>query len=228
MADQNQLATGQLLELLLQLKKAGPAAAKQILNQQPPIAYALITLMVNMNVINFDVFHKTLADYSAASAAPAALSRRTAGHPPHAPTPAYPPAHTYSTPPAAYPPGGPSSMHQPAGPSYSGYGAPSGGSSIPGLGNGGPPSGYPPPSAYSNHPPYGAPPPTYSHPPSQPASAPTPAIPGLEAIMAAIPDDQKAMIMRVVSMTPEQLSRLPPNERASFNQLRATLGLPTG
>lgn len=46
----------QLIELMLQLKKTTPAAAKQILNSQPQIAYALITLMVSMNAINLEVF----------------------------------------------------------------------------------------------------------------------------------------------------------------------------
>ncbi|KAK0192386.1 hypothetical protein F5146DRAFT_1039588, partial [Armillaria mellea] len=40
--------TDQLLELLLQLK--------QILNGQPQIAYALITLMVSMDAVDIDVF----------------------------------------------------------------------------------------------------------------------------------------------------------------------------
>jgi len=35
------------------------------------------------------------------------------------------------------------------------------------------------------------------------------------------------MLMHVLSMTPEQLMQLPPEQRASFAQLRATLGLPT-
>lgn len=73
----------QLIELMLQLKKTTPAAAKQILNNQPQIAYALITLMVSMNAISFEVFQvlgcslhancillteilqKTLADFAA-------------------------------------------------------------------------------------------------------------------------------------------------------------------
>jgi len=69
---------------------------------------------------------------------------------------------------------------------------------------------------------------------------------GLPETLASIPDDQKAMIMRVISMTPEQIALLPPQERASIIQLvrisniqcasmlmlilvsqRATLGLPS-
>lgn len=39
------------------LQKTTPAAAKQILNGQPSISYALITLMVAMNAIKLDVFY---------------------------------------------------------------------------------------------------------------------------------------------------------------------------
>ena len=38
-------------------QKTTPDAARTILNSQPQIAYALITLMVNMNAINVDVLH---------------------------------------------------------------------------------------------------------------------------------------------------------------------------
>ncbi|KAJ6579529.1 hypothetical protein DFH09DRAFT_1146833 [Mycena vulgaris] len=66
-----QIPPEQLLELLIQLKKSPPASARQILNERPAIAYALITLMVSMNAINFEVFQKTLSDYGAAQAAQA-------------------------------------------------------------------------------------------------------------------------------------------------------------
>lgn len=42
---------------------------------------------------------------------------------------------------------------------------------------------------------------------------------GLTETLASIPEDQKAMIMRVISMTPEQIGQLPPQERASIVQL---------
>ena len=42
---------------------------------------------------------------------------------------------------------------------------------------------------------------------------------GIPETLASIPDDQKAMIMRVISMTPEQIALLPPQERASIMQL---------
>lgn len=42
---------------------------------------------------------------------------------------------------------------------------------------------------------------------------------GLPEMLASIPDDQKAMIMRVISMTPEEIGQLPLQERASIVQL---------
>jgi len=50
---------------------------------------------------------------------------------------------------------------------------------------------------------------------------------GLPPALANIPDDQKALIMRVISMTREEIYQLPYNERENIIKLRATLGLPT-
>ncbi|KAF4608154.1 hypothetical protein EYR40_000498 [Pleurotus pulmonarius] len=276
MSDQSAtLATNQLLELLLQLKKAGPAAARQILNSQPQIAYALITLMVSMNAVDFGVFHKTLAEFTPPSGSnststtavapvhtggtpqaqagpsgppsiPAHLQSSAYGKTPIAPASysSTPPVNAYSsgyrgngTPPTAgpgfganqyssYPPVAPSSGDGSARGGYSqrsgpppGYGQPtSAGHYQP------PPTSYPPSSASSSYPP--SIPGNASSPPQAPSTAPG-NVPGLEMILANIPDDQKAMIMRVVQMTPEQIRVLPAQERAGFNQLRATLGLPT-
>ena len=41
----------------------------------------------------------------------------------------------------------------------------------------------------------------------------------MEATLAAIPEDQRAAIMRVIQMTPEQIGMLPLQERASVVQL---------
>ncbi|KAI5988839.1 hypothetical protein F5J12DRAFT_865122 [Pisolithus orientalis] len=56
-------------------------------------------------------------------------------------------------------------------------------------------------------------------PPQQPSILPD--------ALASLPEEQKVMIMRVVSMTPEQIRMLPPSERAGVIQLRTTLGLPS-
>ncbi|KAK2462888.1 hypothetical protein APHAL10511_005086 [Amanita phalloides] len=202
------LATEQLLELLLQLKKTTPAAAKQILNGQPSIAYALITLMVSMNAINIEVFHKVLAEYSAnggVSQVPTA----------QAPVPAIPP-HLQPHPPYrnATPPAVPltSSYQNGTGtPQPYAYAQPSQAMSAPSYG------GYAQP-VYPAYPAYGA----------QQHVTSTSAAPVLSEALANIPEDQKAIIMRVISMTPEQINMLPPGERATYIQLRATLGVPTG
>lgn len=50
--------------------------------------------------------------------------------------------------------------------------------------------------------------------------------PELPDALASLPEEQKAMIIRVIAMTPEQVNMLPPAERAGVVQLRTTLGLP--
>ncbi|KAJ3992728.1 hypothetical protein F5050DRAFT_1786830 [Lentinula boryana] len=154
----------QLIELMLQLKKTTPAAAKQILNSQPQIAYALMTLMVSINAVNFEVFQKALAEFSQGASQPQSQAA------------------------SQLPPSQSQSYHRPIPPTYS-----------------------QPPSSASAY-------------PSYPSSTPAPASIN-PAILAAIPDDQKAMVMQILSMTPEQLAVLPPQDRANIMQLRSTFGL---
>ncbi|KAI0050609.1 hypothetical protein FA95DRAFT_1555530 [Auriscalpium vulgare] len=198
-----QLPEDQLIELLLQLKKTTPDQAKGILNQQPQISYALIALMVKMNAVNVEVLEKTLTG----GAGPQLNGTAQAtGPPPAAPVSAVPPrmqtqssrtgTPQYPTP----PPAAPYAQTQPVA-------APS---SYPGFAN------TPPgPASYHNQAP--------SYPPQQPAQ---PSAPALPTALPGISEEQKAMIMHVISMTPEQINRLPPAERASLIQLRATLGIP--
>ncbi|KAJ7745422.1 hypothetical protein DFH07DRAFT_1063185 [Mycena maculata] len=197
----NQFATEQLLELLLQLKKTTPEAARKILNERPPIAYALITLMVSMNAINFDVFQKTLSDFGAASAqaaqatmpAPAPLSAippyLQPSSQPNSRTNTPPMQNRYQNQPYGYPPAPtpPNAGYGRAPPAATGYG---------GGFNPAPPVGY-----------------------GQPA-------PRVPDPLAAIPEDQRQMIMTVLAMTPEQINSLSPSDRANIMQLRATLGFP--
>ena len=49
-----------------------------------------------------------------------------------------------------------------------------------------------------------------------PTTTTTPALPGA---LANIPADQKALILRVLTMTPEQINALPPVERATYIQI---------
>ncbi|EEB96490.1 hypothetical protein MPER_04368, partial [Moniliophthora perniciosa FA553] len=90
-----------------------------------------------------------------------------------------------------------------------------------GQGYGGPASypGYPPPPQPS----YSAPAPALA-----PAPAPTPQPQHHQqsvlsqvnpAILAAIPEEQKAMVVHVLSMTPEMINQLPPQDRANIVQL---------
>ncbi|VDB90222.1 unnamed protein product [Peniophora sp. CBMAI 1063] len=67
----------------------------------------------------------------------------------------------------------------------------------------------------------------YNNPPQPPAPV-APAQPPqvqLPPAFEALPEEQKAMIRSVLSMTPEQINLLGPNERAGIMQLRAQLGL---
>ncbi|TFL03323.1 hypothetical protein BDV98DRAFT_564025 [Pterulicium gracile] len=178
------LAESQLLELLEQLKKTTPESAKQILNSQPGIAYALITMMVNMGAVNTEVFQKILAAYGAQQAqAQTPLARGT-------PRPSLQPAQN------VYPPRGPTPSGYPSGPSQ-GY------------------PGYPQQRQPANAPPY----PSFGYPSATPTPVPMPD--GL----VGIPEEQKAMIMRVLQMTPDQINALPPAERGSIMQLRAAMGV---
>ncbi|KAA1471443.1 hypothetical protein DENSPDRAFT_865159 [Dentipellis sp. KUC8613] len=91
----------------------------------------------------------------------------------------------------------------------------------------------PPPAAFPaprppTQPAYGY---TNGQPPQQqnPYAAPQPAPyppSTLSDALAAIPEEQRVMIMHVVSMTPDQINQLPPAERANVMQLRASLGIP--
>ncbi|KAJ7499657.1 hypothetical protein FB451DRAFT_1206114 [Mycena latifolia] len=190
----NQIATEQLLDLLLQLKKAHPSAARQILNDTPPIAYALIALMVSVNAINVDVFQKILSDYGAAQAAQAAPAPLSA-IPSHVQPSSQPNSRT-GTPP----------MHNPY------QNQPQGGYSQPPPNQG---YGRAPPAGYNGgfNSPAG-----YGTPPARPAAA----MPDV----SSFPEEQRQMIMGLLAMTPEQINNLPPADRASIMQVRATLGFP--
>ncbi|KIP11706.1 hypothetical protein PHLGIDRAFT_437869 [Phlebiopsis gigantea 11061_1 CR5-6] len=143
------------------------------------------------------------------------------------PTPTYP----SSSAPPQYPRGG-APGYPPPGPAYPpGQGYPP--QNVPPQHM--PPQNVAPPSMpahmrqqYGGPPPqpggYGGPPPPHSAPPH--SAPPNPAPAALPDAFANIPEDQKAVIMRVIQMTPEQIAQLPPQERSTMIQLRQTLGLP--
>jgi cleavage stimulation factor subunit 2 len=226
MSDVN-LATEQLLELLLTLKKTTPAAARGILNNQPAIAYALITLMVSMNAINIEVFQRTLAEFGAANASSLPTSTATPqimssvdsimASTPLSAIPSHLQAqYRTTTPPSQTSPYGSYSQSNGQDLSHSYTSTP------PNMNNTHEYGGYAgqyqqqPPSTYPGYPP------TYNGQAATPAPSSK-----LTDALANIPDDQKALIMRVLSMTPEQINSLPPTERTTYIQIRATLGIPT-
>ncbi|KAG8944748.1 hypothetical protein FRC04_001563 [Tulasnella sp. 424] len=58
-------------------------------------------------------------------------------------------------------------------------------------------------------------------PPTVPRVAPPAAAPTQPSASANIPEDQKAMLLQILSLTPEQINALPPTERTTVQQLRA-------
>ncbi|KZT08641.1 uncharacterized protein LAESUDRAFT_735808 [Laetiporus sulphureus 93-53] len=205
------LQEDQLLELLLQLKKTTPEQARTILNSQPQIAYALMAVMVNINAVNMDIVQKTLATYGAFSGA--ASTSQTA---PPAPPSNVPPV------PAILPHLVPQPPHRGGTPTYPPHPQPSAY----------PTQGYPAPHPSQHMNTYSAPPPgpqpqipglgAYPQPLQAPAG-----MPSLPPALANIPDEQKALIMRVVTMSRDEIFQLPYAERENIIKLRATLGLPT-
>ncbi|KAI0815355.1 hypothetical protein BC629DRAFT_1471175, partial [Irpex lacteus] len=202
----------QLLELMLQLRKTTPEQARAILNAQPQIAYALMAVMVNINAVKVDVIQKTVADFTAnASAAAQAV-------PPPAPTPVAHAPVAPVRPPSNIPP----PSRGPPPPGFARHGTPSG-PPVPPPYYGQPGPSYHQPTPPPVHNPYaaaGGPPPGYGGPPGPP--------PGyqLPPAFANIPEEQKVLLMNVIAMTPEDIYRRPPQERANLIQLRQTLGLP--
>ncbi|KAH9948179.1 hypothetical protein B0H21DRAFT_255586 [Amylocystis lapponica] len=192
------LQEDQLLELLLQLKKTTPDQARIILQTQPQIAVAVMAVMVNINAVNMEVVQRTLATYGASSSVqPPAPALSSVP----TPAPAIPP-HLIPQAPRGTTPTYPPQLQPPAYPQ----------------------AAYPP-HAGPSHAPYGAQPaPVHGYSTHQPPPVPTSIIPDA---LASIPDEQKALIMRVISMTREEIYQLPYSERDNIIKLRATLGLPT-
>ncbi|KAG5724383.1 hypothetical protein E4T56_gene16085 [Termitomyces sp. T112] len=226
MSNQN-LAAEQLLELLIQLKKTTPEAARSILNGQPQIAYALMTLMVKLNAVNFEVFQKTLAEFGTNSSSRQATNSIPAPTPKPSALPSLQPS-VSSTPIPALPPHmQPQAQHYRTGTPPYPY---SNGHTPPPQSHQQPPYSQPsyqqPPASTAYG--YNQPQPMYAYPGYNAAApAPQPAPTRLPDTLASIPEEQKALIMRVITMTPEQLNALPPQERQTYIQLRNTLGVPT-
>ncbi|ORY23696.1 hypothetical protein BCR39DRAFT_548802 [Naematelia encephala] len=187
---------GQMQEVMNSMKTliaSNPAQARAMLHEMPQLAYALFQAMLLMNIVD-----------------PSVLQRIQPLPPAHvpAPTPAYPPA---GPPQAAFPPFPPQAQQAPP-PSYPPY---AGASSTP-------PYRPPPPPAQQG---YGAPPPAQSYQPPQGYGAPPPQPaaglpPNVQAALSGLPEDQRTMLVQVLSLTPEQISALDVGQQASIRQLR--------
>ncbi|EPQ60272.1 hypothetical protein GLOTRDRAFT_134986 [Gloeophyllum trabeum ATCC 11539] len=197
----SQAQDDQLIELLLQLRKTTPEQARQVLNAQPQLSYLLISLMVKMNAINLEALQKTLASYIPATGQPAAPSvPGTAAVPPSAIPPHVAASSQYRTATPPNVPVPPASFQPPPSSAYPPY------------------HGAPPTNTYGAPGGLGGPPPLPGY-PAAPAPAPAPA-PAITAdALAAMPEQQRAMITRIITMTPETIRALPPHERDPINQI---------
>jgi len=81
------------------------------------------------------------------------------------------------------------------------------------------PSGYPP--SYSGPPGVASVPVGHYNAPPHPQAANQ----NVAAALAAIPENQREVVLKLVNMRPEEIAMLPPTERASVLQLRASLGI---
>ncbi|KAI9057077.1 hypothetical protein FKP32DRAFT_1598565 [Trametes sanguinea] len=231
------IAEDQLLELLLTLKRTTPQEARTILNSQPQIAYALMAVMADVGAVKMEVVQETLAKYGALPGASAPAAPAAAVPPPAAPQPppsAIPPHMQSQIPPRGATPTYPSHGAPPAYPPHApaGYPGPSYGTPPPGPGQipgyGAPTHAQQPPP-HVPHAPHAQPP--HMRPPhmqgAPPPAATPPTGPRLPDAFAGLPEEQKALILRVMQMSREEIYALPPNERESIITLRNTLGMPT-
>ncbi|OJT08492.1 hypothetical protein TRAPUB_675 [Trametes pubescens] len=225
------MAEDQLLELLLTLKRTTANEARTILNNQPQIAYALMAVMADVGAVKMEVVQETLAKYGALPGAAAPAPAVPVVPPPvPQPAPAIPPHMQAQGPPRGgtptYPPHGPPQGYPPQTPGYPahGYGTPPPG---PAYGPGA--HGQQPPPHVPHTPPHMQPP-QHMQPPHM-HGAPPPAAPSsgarLPDAFAGLPEEQKAVILRVMQMSREEVYAMPPSERENIIKLRATLGLPT-
>ncbi|KAI0286844.1 hypothetical protein BGY98DRAFT_1086831 [Russula aff. rugulosa BPL654] len=197
-----QLPEDQLIELLLELKRTTPDQAKGILNAQPQIAYALVALMVKIGIIDIPIFQVSFTPQTLASFAPRQNGMQapsTTAVPPHL----LAQSSRTGTPQFPTPPPGAYGMSAP----------------VPRAG----PPGYP--SSYASGP--GATSVSMGHYNAPPAPQATNQ--NIPAALAAIPENQRVsnslVVLKLINMRPEEIAMLPPTERASVIQLRASLGI---
>ncbi|KAH8825171.1 hypothetical protein DL96DRAFT_1612165 [Flagelloscypha sp. PMI_526] len=99
-----------------------------------------------------------------------------------------------------------------------------------------PPQQYPPPHLHAPQPMHGGYPgpgavppapqqPYYAAPPAHMPAQPPPAPPASAGLGSSMSEEQRAMLMQVLQMTPEQINAMPETERAAVNQLRSQFSM---
>ncbi|KAF8308983.1 hypothetical protein DL93DRAFT_2086333 [Clavulina sp. PMI_390] len=191
----------QLMDVMGHMKSfvlSNPEQARQLLQTQPQLSYALFQAMVMNNIVDPSVLQRMLA--ATASQGPS----RQAAPPPAPAQPVAPPIPPPSIPPnMAHHPPPPFPYSMP--PAAAQFGR------TPNM-----PSPAPTPPHFGSGM-YGQPVPQAPPPPQAPAAPPAD---------GGITDEQRnVMLMQVLSLTQAQIDGLPPAERATIQQLRAQLGV---
>ncbi|KDQ50939.1 hypothetical protein JAAARDRAFT_73906 [Jaapia argillacea MUCL 33604] len=201
----------QITEVLAQMKAfviTHPDQARTLLMAHPQLGYALFQAMIMNKILDEAIVTRMQAAASSSRPPPPQVPMP----PPHL----APPPHMYAQPPPMHQPQPmmPPPMMHPGQPPMQAM-----------------PPGPPPPGMYTHHqhvPP--PPPPQYYQPPPQQQQQP-PQGPGqgqqqAQAAAAQVQQDgsidpaQKAMLLQVLQMTPEQINALEPSARATVNQIR--------
>ncbi|KAF9045242.1 hypothetical protein BJ165DRAFT_1415368 [Panaeolus papilionaceus] len=202
---------GQLMEVLAQMKSlviSHPEQARTLLVKHPQLSYALFQALLLNRIVDSAILERMLASSRGPTVAPA--QSQAAPVPVPAARAPMPPPHI----PAHYPP------HMPP---------------FPPQHVSMPPPAAPTPAVPPMYPPHMAPPVNqqYYRPPVPPAAAPVAApvpvaAPAPKAAQALAPnavpevnENQRMMLMQVLSLTPEQINALGEAERATIMQLRS-------
>ncbi|KAF8065196.1 hypothetical protein FPV67DRAFT_1584071 [Lyophyllum atratum] len=217
----------QLMEVLAQMKAfviTHPEQARTLLIHHPQLAYALFQALLLNKIVDSAILQRMLAATSGGAG--------PSGPPPAAPRPPVPPQHLQQPP--QYPPNPhpgyppqplqqPQPMHGLAPPPMS---APPASAMFSHHQH---PQHAPPPPHHPGMPPFYRPPPPPTQ-PAQPPQAPAQPAPAQQPAAAAAPaaapsadisEAQRAMLLQVFSMTPEQINAFSENERAAIQQLRS-------
>ncbi|CAD6587555.1 MAG: hypothetical protein TREMPRED_004782 [Tremellales sp. Tagirdzhanova-0007] len=202
------ISPGQMQDVMAGMKTliaTQPDQARQLLAGKPQLAYALFQAMLLMNIVDPSVLQRIQP--LPPVAAPASVTPQ-AYAPPATHNPAY---STYPSSAQSQPP--PSSYLSQGQGNYAPYPPPQISA----------PSFRPPAASNYNAPPQASLPPQgygggYSAPQGPPAPPSLP--PHAQAQLATLPEDQRAMLLQVLSLSPDQINALDPGQRQSIVQLR--------